>query len=252
MRHRRNTTKLKRSTPHRKALLANLACSLIEHGRIRTTFGKAKALRPVAEKLVTQAKRNDLHSRRLAIAFLRQKDAVKKLFDEVAPNTGTRPGGYCRITKLGQRMTDAAPMAVIEWVDLPELGADDEVEEIAAEETAPKKAAETKAPAKKAAKTKLADASEALGKKVVQDDLTAIEGIGPKIAELLVEAGISTWALLGESTPEKIKEVLNEAGSSFSAHDPGTWPTQSALAADAKWAELRELQDRLDGGKEPE
>lgn len=134
MRHRRNTTKLKRKTPHRKSLLSNLACSLIEHGRIRTTLGKAKALRPVAEKLVTQAKRNDLHSRRLAIAFLRQKDAVTKLFDEVAPNAGDRPGGYCRITKLGKRMTDAAPMAIIEWVDLPDLDADDELEVPAAEE----------------------------------------------------------------------------------------------------------------------
>jgi large subunit ribosomal protein L17 len=151
MRHRRNTTKLKRNAAHRKSLLANLACSLIEHGRIRTTFGKAKALRPVAEKLVTQAKRNDLHSRRLAIAFLRQKDAVTKLFAEVAPNAGDRPGGYCRITKLGQRMTDSAPMAIIEWVDLPELGAEEVVEEVAAEET-PK--AEAKKPAKKAAKKK--------------------------------------------------------------------------------------------------
>lgn len=150
MRHRRNTTKLKRNTAHRKSLLANLACSLIEHGRIRTTFGKAKALRPVAEKLVTQAKRNDLHSRRLAIAFLRQKDAVTKLFAEVAPNAGDRQGGYCRITKLGQRMTDAAPMAIIEWVDLPALGSEDEVE-VAAEET-PK--VEAKKPAKKAAKKK--------------------------------------------------------------------------------------------------
>lgn len=158
MRHRRNTTKLKRSTPHRKSLLANLACSLIEHGRIRTTFGKAKALRPVAEKLVTQAKRNDLHSRRLAIAFLRQKEAVKKLFDEVAPNTGDRPGGYCRITKLGQRMSDAAPMAIIEWVDLPELGAEDEVEEIAAEETTPEPVA--KEAAKKATKKKAAAKKE--------------------------------------------------------------------------------------------
>lgn len=159
MRHRRNTTKLKRNTAHRKSLLANLACSLIEHGRIKTTFGKAKALRPVAEKLVTQAKRNDLHSRRLAIAFLRQKEAVSKLFAEIAPAAATRPGGYCRITKLGQRMSDAAPMAIIEWVDQAELGADDVVE-VAAEEVTPAPAAEKK-PAKKAAKkaAKIAEAS---------------------------------------------------------------------------------------------
>jgi len=117
MRHRRNTTKLKRTASHRRSLLANLACSLIEHGRIKTTLGKAKALRPVAEKLVTLAKRDDLHSRRLAIAFLRQKETVKKLFAEVAPASKDRQGGYCRITKLGPRPSDAAPMAIIEWVD---------------------------------------------------------------------------------------------------------------------------------------
>lgn len=155
MRHRRNTTKLKRKTAHRKSLLANLACSLIDHGRIKTTFGKAKALRPVAEKLVTLAKRNDLHSRRLAIAFLRQKDAVAKLFAEVAPNAGDRQGGYCRITKLGQRMTDAAPMAIIEWVDLPELGSEDEIDEVVAEVVAEETPeVEAKKPAKKAVKKK--------------------------------------------------------------------------------------------------
>ena len=96
-------------------------------------------------------KRNDLHSRRLAIAFLRQKDAVAKLFAEVAPNAGDRQGGYCRITKLGQRMTDAAPMAIIEWVDLPELGSEDEIDEVIAEETPE---VEAKKPAKKAAEKK--------------------------------------------------------------------------------------------------
>lgn len=139
MRHRRNTTKLKRSTAHRRSLLANLACSLIEHGRIKTTFGKAKALRPVAEKLVTQAKRNDLHSRRLAIAFLRQKESVKKLFSDIAPAAADRQGGYCRITKLGQRPSDAAPMAIIEWVDQPAID-EEEVVEVEAVEEAPKKA----------------------------------------------------------------------------------------------------------------
>jgi len=117
MRHRNKTSKLKRTASHRRALLANLSCSLIEHGRIKTTLGKAKALRPVVEKLVTLAKRDDLHSRRLAVAFLRDKDAMKKLFAEVAPAAQNRPGGYTRITKLGARMSDSAPMAYIEWVD---------------------------------------------------------------------------------------------------------------------------------------
>jgi large subunit ribosomal protein L17 len=121
MRHRRNTTKLKRTAAHRRSLLANLACSLIEHGSIRTTLAKAKALRPVAEKMIGLGKRGDLHARRQAVAFLRQKDIAKKLFEEVAPLSKDRPGGYCRITKLGARMTDSAPMAVIEWVDQPEV-----------------------------------------------------------------------------------------------------------------------------------
>jgi large subunit ribosomal protein L17 len=117
MRHRVKTIKMKRSAAHRRSLLSNLVCSLIEHGRIRTTLGKAKVLRPVAEKLVTLAKRGDLHARRQALAFLHQKDAVRKLFAEVAPAAKERQGGYCRITKLGPRQTDAAPMAYIEWVD---------------------------------------------------------------------------------------------------------------------------------------
>ena len=143
MRHRSKTAKLKRNASHRKALLSNLACSLIEHGRIKTTLGKAKALRPVAEKLVTLGKRDDLHSRRQAIAYLHQKDMVKKLFSEVAPAAKDRQGGYCRITKLGPRMSDAAPMAYIEWVDRP---ASDEEEDLLAEVAEEKPAkAETKA-----------------------------------------------------------------------------------------------------------
>jgi large subunit ribosomal protein L17 len=121
MRHRKKTVKLQRDSAHRRSLLANLACSLIEHGRIRTTLAKAKALRPVAEKMVTLAKRGDLHARRQAVAFLRQKDSVKKLFEEVGPACADRQGGYCRITKLGARVSDSAPMAYIEWTDVEEM-----------------------------------------------------------------------------------------------------------------------------------
>ena len=160
MRHRSKTAKLKRTASHRKALLSNLACSLIEHGRIKTTLGKAKALRPVAEKLVTLAKRDDLHSRRLAIAYLHQKDTVKKLFSEVAPASKDRQGGYCRITKLGARMTDSAQMAIIEWVDRTT-----ETEAVAAETPAAEAVvdvpSEEAKPAKKAAKKKAAKADEA-------------------------------------------------------------------------------------------
>lgn len=132
MRHRKKTAKLQRNAPQRKALLSGLACSLIRERRIRTTLAKAKAIRPVAERLVTLGKRGDLHARRQAISFLRHKQIVSKLFGEIATACADRQGGYCRITKLGPRHTDSAPMAYIEWVDLAvEVGEeeDDEGEE---------------------------------------------------------------------------------------------------------------------------
>ena len=129
MRHRRKTVKLQRKDGHRRSLLSNQACALIQHGRIRTTVAKAKALRPIVEKLVTLTKKEDgVHARRTAFRFLANKDAVKRLFDVVAPAVGDRPGGYTRITKLGARPSDSAPMAYIEWVDIENLG-DDEIEE---------------------------------------------------------------------------------------------------------------------------
>ena len=118
MRHRKKTAKLQRNASQRRALLSGLACSLIRERRIRTTLAKAKALRPVAERLVTLGKRGDLHARRQAVAYLRQKEAVRKLFEDVATACADRSGGYCRIIKLGPRHTDSAPMAYIEWVDL--------------------------------------------------------------------------------------------------------------------------------------
>jgi large subunit ribosomal protein L17 len=129
MRHRRKTVKLQRKTAHRNSMLANQACSLIEHRQIKTTLAKAKALRPIADRLLTLGKRalsapedkDKIHYRRLAYARLGAntvaKRAVKKLFDEIAPASADRAGGYTRITKLGQRQSDAAPMAFIGWVD---------------------------------------------------------------------------------------------------------------------------------------
>ena len=136
MRHRRKTVKLQRDAAHRRSLLANLTCSLIQHGRIRTTLAKAKALRPVAEKMVTLGKRGDVHARRQAVAFLRHKDVVAKLFSEVAEAAKDRQGGYCRITKLGARVSDSAPMAVIEWVDTLEKAEEAEVEVVKEEAVA--------------------------------------------------------------------------------------------------------------------
>ncbi len=118
MRHKRNTVKLGRSQAHRDALLANQVISLIEHSRIKTTLAKAKAVRPFAEKLVTIGRKNSLHARRLALAYLHHnQSAVRDLFEKVAPRTVGRNGGYTRIIKLGQRHSDASEMAYLEWVD---------------------------------------------------------------------------------------------------------------------------------------
>ena len=117
MRHQRNRHKLSRDSAHRKALLANLSKELIEHERIETTVAKAKAVKPEVEKLITLARRGDLHARRQALAALGQdKFIVYKLFEEIAPRYAERPGGYTRILKLGPRKSDSTEMVFLELV----------------------------------------------------------------------------------------------------------------------------------------
>ena len=117
MRHHRKGKKLGRDSAHRKALYSNLAGALIEHGRIKTTVAKAKAVKPFAGQMITLGKRGDLHARRLALAELRSQDVVHQLFADVAPRFAERPGGYTRIVKLGPRFGDSAEMAYLELVD---------------------------------------------------------------------------------------------------------------------------------------
>ena len=117
MRHQRAGKKLGRDSAHRRALYANLAGALIEHGRIKTTEAKAKAVKPIAEQMITLGRRGDLHARRQALAFLRSPDVVHKLFSDVGPRFADRPGGYSRIVKLGPRPGDAAAMVYLELVD---------------------------------------------------------------------------------------------------------------------------------------
>jgi len=152
MRHQRKTVKLRRTQGHRNALISNLAVSLIEHGRIKTTIAKAKAVKPFVEKLVTKAKTGSQHSRRMALADLRHNEtAVTKLFTEIGPLNAERKGGYTRIVKLGQRRSDASEMAVIEWVDMPATATPEAEPEAAAEEGAKPKAKKKSTSKKKAA-----------------------------------------------------------------------------------------------------
>lgn len=121
MRHGKKINHLSRKTAHRKSMLANMACSLIEHKRINTTVAKAKALKQFVEPLVTKSKEDTTHNRRIVFAKLRDKDAVTELFREVAVKVADRPGGYTRIIKLGNRLGDNADMAMIELVDFNTL-----------------------------------------------------------------------------------------------------------------------------------
>ena len=116
MKHRKSVLKLNRTSSHRKAMFRNMVTSLFKHDKIRTTEAKAKGLRKIADKMVTLAKRGDLHARRQALAVIREKDVVHTLFNEVTEKFNSRQGGYTRIIKLGPRKGDVAPMALIELI----------------------------------------------------------------------------------------------------------------------------------------
>ena len=154
MRHLKRTAKLGRTSEHRNAMLANLVCSLILHKRVTTTLAKAKAARPVAEKMVTLGKSGTLHDRRLAVARLHQEDAARVLFKDIAPAFKERNGGYTRIVKMHQRQGDSAQRAILEWVDF--VAATAEPAAAPAGETKPEdaKPAETKAEDAKVEETK--------------------------------------------------------------------------------------------------
>ncbi len=253
MRHGNKNNNLSRTASHRKALLMNLGCQLITYKRITTTVAKAKALRSYIEPLITKTKATDTkeaisHNHRIVFSYLNDKAAVKELFTVVAPKVVGRPGGYTRIIKLGARQGDNAEMAMIELVDFNEIYGKNV--ETAAE---PAKKTRRSGGAKAKAEAGFTDAEIATAPKATAakaDDLKIIEGIGPKVAETLVAAGIVTFADLAASPAGKVKEILDASEGNFNATDPTTWAEQAQLAADGKMDELKELQDRLNGGKE--
>jgi large subunit ribosomal protein L17 len=133
MRHRKSGRKLNKKPAHRKAMFANMATSLFRHERIQTTTPKAKELRSVAEKLITLAKRGDLHARRRAGRIVRDPEILAKLFSELSARYTERPGGYTRVLHIGKRRGDNAPLSIIELVGAPEARVEEYVEETAAE-----------------------------------------------------------------------------------------------------------------------
>ena len=121
MRHRKGNNNLKRKSAHRKAMLANMSCSLIMHKRIKTTLAKAKVLKSFIEPIITRSKLDSTHNRRISFSYLRQKEAVTELFSNISDKVADRPGGYTRIIKLGNRLGDAAEMCFIELVDFNDI-----------------------------------------------------------------------------------------------------------------------------------
>ena len=290
MRHGNKNNNLSRTASHRRALLMNLGCQLITYKRITTTVAKAKALRTYIEPLITKTKATESkeaisHNHRIVFSYLNDKAAVKELFTVVAPKVVGRPGGYTRIIKLGARQGDNAEMAMIELVDFNEvygkhIGTDAGAE--SAKKTrrsgGGKPKAATAAPVStdetiteaviETVPASIADVViEAVAEPIVApvaelvdnvaapvatstDDLTIIEGIGPKAAEVLIVAGISTFAQLAATSADKVKEILTSATARVGHLDPTTWAQQSQLAADGKMEELEELKLKLNNGKE--
>lgn len=254
MRHRIKGRKLGRSTSHRLATLRSLATALIKHKKITTTLAKAKQTRLFVEPLITKAKNDSVHSRRLVASQIHDKEVVKELFGEVAEKIGDRPGGYTRIVKLGNRVGDGAEMAIIELVDYNNIGAKKPKESKKKAEPKPKEKIEEVVEKTSDVEEKVEEVKETVTEEIKEeakpDDLKKIEGIGPKIAEILNSNGIKTFSDLASAEAEKIREMLKEAGGRFASHNPETWPAQAKLAADGKWDELKKWQDELDGGIE--
>ncbi len=290
MRHGNKINHLGRTHSHREAMLKNMAISLIQYKRITTTLAKAKALRIFVEPILTKAKTDDTHQRRVVFSYLQDKEAIKELFGAVSTKIGDRPGGYCRIIKLERRLGDAADMAMIELVDFNEIY---NVKDVVGEEkkktrrSRSKKVADTATPeapkAKKVSKKAEAVTEEApiaeaeaimsqepIAEQVTEtvvtetpapevaeasaiiDDLKIIEGIGPKIAELCNTIGIHTFQQLADAPLETLQKMLDDAGGRYAVHNPATWSAQAKMAAEGKMDELKAWQEELKGGQEAE
>ena len=201
MRHGKKFNHLSRKSAHRKAMLANMACSLIEHKRIKTTLAKAKALRVYVEPLITKSKDDTTHSRRTVFSYLKQKEAITELFGDVATKVADRPGGYTRILKLSNRLGDNARMAFIELVDYNE--------DYTTNKPKRKKARRTK---KKAIENVALAVEEAV---IVEENPATEDVVEDKVEEVVEE----TPAI--EETPEVKEETKDEADNSENKEEKG-------------------------------
>ena len=193
MRHGKKFNHLSRKSAHRKAMLANMACSLIEHKRIKTTLAKAKALRVYIEPLITKSKDDTTHSRRTVFSYLKQKEAITELFGDVATKVADRPGGYTRILKLSNRLGDNAQMAFIELVDYNEDYTTDKPKR--------KKARRTK-------KKTIENVELAVEEAVVVEETPAIEdAVEAKVEEVVEETSAATEDVVEDKVEEDVEEA---------------------------------------------
>ena len=249
MRHNVRGRKLNRTASHRKMMFRNMVTDLFRHERIQTTTAKAKEARSVAERLITYAKAGDLNSRRMAARKLTDPDVLQKLFDVIGPRYADRPGGYTRVLKLdGPRRGDNADMSILELVEAEFTPK--------AKKSQPEPQAEQKEDKAAPADLTEADVVEEIPAEAEaaaeDDDLTRIEGIGPKFAEGFKVVGVATYADLAAKSVDELKELLaaTEDYASLAGRIGDTWPQQAEMAAAGKWDELKAWQDELDGGVE--
>lgn len=186
MRHNKNYNHLGRQAGHRKALMSNMASSLILHKRIETTLAKAKAVRQYVEPLVTKSKEDTTHSRRVVFSYLKQKEAVTELFRTIAPKIANRPGGYTRILKTGFRLGDAAEMCIIEFVDFNEAYTLGTTPAAASTEAKPKTRRSRKSASKKAEGAEdatIVSEEKKPARKAAAPKATAAKAAAPKVAK---------------------------------------------------------------------
>ncbi len=243
MRHKKNFNHLGRKTAHRKAMLSNMASSLIMHKRIETTTAKAKALKRYIEPLITRSKDDSTHSRRVVFSYLQDKEAVSELFRDVASKVADRPGGYTRIIKLGNRLGDNADMCMIELVDFNEILLAEKVDSKKSSSRRRRGSSKPKAVAEETTvATEIAEAPVATEEAAVED--TAVEEAAEEVAEEVVEEVVveepAAEAAVEEVVEEPVAEVDTEGTEAQAEEPPAETPVEEAQPKDLSEAKNAE------------
>jgi large subunit ribosomal protein L17 len=218
MRHGVKNNHLGRKTHHRKALLRNLACQLIQHKRIVTTLAKAKALRVFVEPILTKSKTDDTHQRRVVFSYLQDKEAIKELFGTVSMKIADRPGGYCRIIKLERRLGDAADMAMIELVDFNDIY---NVKDVVGEDKKKTRRSRAKKPAATAPVAPVAKVEEAV---VAEAPVAEVEAVVSEVETPVIEEAVVAETPVTETEAPVVEEAVAETEAPAAEEAPNDAP----------------------------